>query len=307
MCSTFITRKIILSNRTLNLIRPIHTSQPRQVIDVLAAVSAGHFFQSCWSNIDFYYKCSAVALPVVSTGYLTTYCLLRYKFDSLLNRKKLAFSPTFGYKDSLTKKPKLAGSSVEKVNQLLDEIIKANSSLYALQHPSYFWQTIIFENPGDWYDLNEAGQMFISKDILLRLTKQELIALMSIQIAHVLAKHKTEITSYSIASSYYLSIIAGFYTFFTPRLTTYLGDMATLVILHQIIGYFITQMKFRSLLVEADNLGLKMARNCQVNEEHFISLFEKLIEARKTLSFADKGISFCFYDYRIKKMKSYLK
>ena len=308
MCSIICRRLLsVQPHHNLSLLRSISTSQPRRVIDALACISAGHVFQTMWPNIGFYYKCVAFALPVVTTGYLTTYCLFRYKYDHLLGRKKLALSPNFGFKPQLTKRPMLSGAPVLAVNGLLNELVEKNSLEYATNDPSYRWQLFVFEETKDWYNLNEAGQIFISKDILLRLSKRELMSFLSIQMAHVLSKHTTEINSYSVATSYYLSILLGTYAFFVPRLISFPADLSLLVLVHYITGYSLAQMKFRSLLTEADKLALKFAKNCDINENDFISLFGKLKQARTTLPWIHKCTTYCYYDHRIAKLQSYPK
>lgn len=306
MCS-IISRRLNFSSANLHLLKSIHTSQPRQFIDVLTFVTAGHYFQTIWPNIGFYYKCAAVALPAVTTGYFATHCYLRCKYDHLLQRKKLALSPRFGYKASLAMKQMLGGPPVVAVNRLLKEILESNSLEFALKDPLYQWQVFVFEKANDWYDLNEGGQMFLSKEILLMLSKNELTAFMTIQMAHILAKHKTEVNSFSLAANYTLSCVFGMYAFLAPRIVNFPVDLAILVILHQLTGYTISQLKYRSLLVEADKLALRLAKNCQTNENDFISLFEKLTKARGKLPWTQKFSAYCFYNHRIKKFQSYLK
>ena len=279
-----------------------HTSEPRKVIETIACFSLGHVCQSYWAGMALYTKCLAGAMPVTASAALTGLFLKGYKYDYLLNRKKLFLSSTLGYKASLTKKQLVNGPPVDSVNQLLGQLIKANSAEYSLQSPNYFWGVFVFENPKDWYDFNEAGQLFLSNDILLRLTKEELLAFLSIQVAHTLATHASEFNSVNIMTCSLSSVLLGLYAFFSPRIYSFPVDLALTVTIAQLAIITKVQLKYKSILLEADTLALKLAKKCNVNEDNFISLFDKLVEARNSLLWGQRFSTYCFFNARKKNM-----
>jgi Zn-dependent protease with chaperone function len=198
----------------------------------------------------------------------------------------------------------LAGEPIDKVNQLMQEIIKSNEiEIPVVRNPRNRWRVLVVNDPNKWYFIMEDGTVLLSKDILTRLSKNELTALLSIQAAHILAKHYTEYASHTQLVNYIISFVAGVSCFFTPIIYSYYVDIPVIVASLSGLSYLLGQPKFLSLLKEADRVGLRIASKQNVTPEDFVSLFEKLKEAQKKLPFTSRLKGKCYFDKRIKSMQ----
>jgi Zn-dependent protease with chaperone function len=283
-------------------LRSIHTSSRRQSIEVVAALGMGFYTNSHWIALHSAVKTATITVPLVATAVLAIHKIRKTEFDPLLNRKKYLMTRKLN-----TQVPNvtfLTGPGVEMANGLLHELIELNRMrIPYLSHDSHNWQVLFFKDPNMWIDCFENGVLICSKEIMSTLSRNEIIALLSTQVAHVLAKHKTESMSFRMMMHQSAAITAWYYGFFVPIQHSYPVDMGIAFILYQIISYLNFQRKFRSLCLEADRLGLLMASSMGVTEQDAISLMRKMITLRNELPVMRRIRAMCHYQYRISALE----
>ena len=282
--------------------RMIHTTGSRQSVEVLAALGLGFYTSSHWLTLPSFAKTAAVTAPLVASAVLAKYKFSRTSHDPLLGRRKYLSkmwidrpAPNVTYLD---------GPAVGKTNKLLHELIRANKRLFpGLSHTSHKWQVMFAKDLSVWVDCVEDGTLVCSKDIVTMLSRNELLVLLSTQIAHVLAKHKTECISFRALLRHVAAITAWYYAFFFPVLHSYPVDAGVLLATYHLLSYGIFQLKFRKLFLEADELGLALASNMGATEQDAISLMEKMIRVRRQLPLISRIRAMCYYEYRISALK----
>ena len=284
--------------------RFFQTSQPKQVFELVTFASVGYAFQTFWPSFPIWAKGIAACCPVMTAGMMTIYYARRTKFDDLLQRKKFMSSNV--PRVTIPKETKfLEGEGVVKANNLLLSILNDNAKeIPGIYDPRLKWKVLVFKDNVRWYFFMENGMIFMAKDILTRLTQKELTAFLSIQAAHVLAKHHTEYLSHCQLVNYSLSLAGGLYAFFGPIIHSFFVEIGTLSASYFIISWFICQPKYLSILKEADKLGLIMASKQGVTHQDFISLFQKLKESRKNLPFFSRSKGRSYFEKRAKAIQS---
>ena len=273
------------------------------MLELVLAIGSGYGVQASWPILPLWAKTMfGMSVPAAVAG-IITYYNKRNKFDELLQRKKFVASsiPRISIAKDTTF---LEGEPTEKLNNLFKDIIKSNEvDLPIVRDPRNRWQVAIVNDPTKWYFFMENGTVLMSKDILTRLTKNELTAFLSIQTAHILGKHYSEFVSHGQLIHNCMSIIVGLYCFFTPVWHSYYVDIPVMIVICSSVTYGIGQPKFLSLLKEADMLGIRIASKHNVTSEHFVSLFKKLNEAKKNLPLKNRVKAMCYFDKRIKAIQ----
>lgn len=285
--------------------RSFKTSQPRPVFELLTTTGFAYSLKLLWPKIPLWGKWfSAAMLP--ATGLLMArYIQKRTKFDPVLGRKKFMSSNVPPMKIGKDVKF-LDGEPVQKANDLLNSIVdKAKWDFIGVDHPRHQWKLLVFANKEKFYQCTESGTIFISKDILLRLSERELKAFLSLQVAHILAKHITEFLSMGQLINYTLALLAAPVVFFMPTIHSIPVDMAFIVTSYFLLGYPIGQIKYKSLLREADQLSLKIGKDSEVTKDDLINLLNRLHEASYDLPFFKKYRGYCYYNTRINYLKSF--
>jgi len=273
----------------------------------LTAAGLGYGMQAGWTSLPLWAKTFAGCIPVATLAMMKLYYNKRNRFDDLLQRNKFISSNIPAIK--IDKNVKfLDGEGVVKTNQLLmDAVIKPNEMEYpGMKQPRMNWRTLIIKNTDKWYMFFEDGTVILPKDIVTKLSRNELTALLAIQSSHILAKHYSELTSHCQLVNYLTSITGGLFCFFVPVFHSYYVDVPCLLSVCLAVNWSFLQLKYKKLLLEADTLALRMVSKQGVTSKDFMSLFEKLKETRKEIPFMKRFKTMCYYDTRINAIRGYV-
>ena len=284
--------------------RQIHTSESRKGLEVMASLGLGFYTSANWLTLHTFVKGAAFSLPMVTAGLLLANKRSRTHFDPFLGRTKTLLKV-----ENRTRVPKTAlldGPAADKASNLLLSLIEANLSrvpVLSYDCSRFSWRVLFFQDPSMWIDAEADGTLFLSKDIVTLLSKQELAVLLATQCVHVIARHKEECASLISFTNHSAAIVAWYYALFVPVLHSYPVDMAAWFLGYQALAFVFFQRKFRSLCLEADRLGIAMAAAVGAKPEDAISLMRKLMQARKQLPLTKRFRSQCYYQRRIEALE----
>lgn len=263
-----------------------------------ASLGLGYLVNANWLILPSYVKVATATIPLLAAGYVVQTIRIRSSFDPFLQRKKMLLKQKTKQMPPLV--TYLEGEGVDKANDLLYQLIRANEdTIPGLKHTGHQWQVLVAKEEHLWLDTTDDGKIMCCKNILTNMSRNELAFMMGTLVAHVLAKHKLEVTSYVLTMHQLAAVVAWYYSFNAPVLYSYPVDMSSIFVTYYLLSYALFQHKFRKLCVEADEIGLRMCSAVGVTEKDAISMMQKLIQFRDSQPLPVRMRGSCHYKHRI--------
>lgn len=251
---------------------------------------------SVWTDLPSWSHSVIKVVFGVSLGSAVGIVGFKSRYDPFTGRRRFLFEsftpPSLPVGTRL-----LSGPAEDQVNQILQDLVRENEMIPMVREKK--WRVFILDDISLWFFHDNNGNIFIPKEILYRLTKDEVTALLASQMSLCVTRFFSELSSHHVMRGIFTSILVSLYTFNTNIIHSYPVDMVCLVGILYSLMLTLDQWKLFSLLKEGDKIGLSFALRTGMDPVAAKTLLLKLAHLRTSLDGAPRIKSMLYYKKRI--------
>lgn len=276
--------------------RSFHSSERRDVIEAAVGAGVGYLVNSVWTDLPSWSHSVIKLVFGISLGSAVATVAFKSRYDPFTGRRRFMFE---SFKPpSLPEGTKLlSGPASDLANQVLMDVVKENQMIPMVREKK--WKVYILDDVSLWYFHDDNGNIFIPKDILYELSKDEMMALLSSQMSLCVTRFFSELSTHHLMRGIICTMAVSSFAFNTGLIHSYPLDISCLVGIQYFLSFTLDQRKLFKLLQEGDKIGLSFALRSGMDPNAAKTLLLKLHRLRSSLKGAPRIKSMLYYQKRI--------